>query len=64
MPDISMCRGEGCPLRDKCYRFTAEPNEFLQSWFTTPPYEDGACTMMMPNKIPILKKPKHIQRGD
>lgn len=25
MPDISMCRAVKCPLRHKCYRYTALP---------------------------------------
>lgn len=27
MPDISMCKDFTCPLRKKCYRYTAIPNE-------------------------------------
>lgn len=27
MADISMCRGEGCPMADKCYRFLAKPGD-------------------------------------
>ena len=26
MADIAMCYGEGCPLRQTCYRFRAEPD--------------------------------------
>lgn len=32
MADITMCVGTGCPLRDKCYRYTATPNEHRQSF--------------------------------
>lgn len=28
MPDISMCHGAACAIRDRCYRFTAKPNEW------------------------------------
>jgi hypothetical protein len=38
MPDISMCSGEKCPLKENCYRFLAIPNEFRQSYFMNPPY--------------------------
>jgi hypothetical protein len=38
MPDISMCSGDKCPLKENCYRFLAEPSEFRQSYFMTPPY--------------------------
>jgi len=43
MPDISMCSGEGCPLKENCYRFTATPSKFRQSYFFTPPFKDGEC---------------------
>ena len=26
MPDISMCNGGECPLKETCYRFKATPN--------------------------------------
>lgn len=43
MPDITMCRAERddkliCPMREKCYRFTAKPNEFRQSYFIHAPW--------------------------
>lgn len=37
MADISMCSGQGCPLRNKCYRHKAPKSEY-QSWFMTVPY--------------------------
>lgn len=38
-----MCDGEGCPYKENCYRFTATPNEFRQSYFLKTPYKDGKC---------------------
>lgn len=32
MPDISKCPGTGCPLKTKCYRFTAPPTPNWQSY--------------------------------
>ena len=32
MPDISMCNNQNCPLKDKCYRFTATPNPRWQAY--------------------------------
>ena len=43
MPDITMCKGEGCPLKKNCYRFTAKPFEFRQSYFITSPIKDSEC---------------------
>ena len=43
MPDITMCSGEGCPFKEKCYRFTAKPSEYWQSYFIDPPIKDDKC---------------------
>ena len=32
MPDISMCSSNTCPLKESCYRFTATPSQFWQSY--------------------------------
>ena len=37
--DITMCRGDKCPRKDKCYRYTAKPSDMLQTYFVTPPYK-------------------------
>jgi len=43
MPDITMCKGTDCPQKENCYRFTANPNEYRQSYFMTPPIKDSKC---------------------
>ena len=45
MPDITMCPGTNCPYKETCYRFTAKPSEYWQSYFTEPPIKDGKCEM-------------------
>ena len=43
MPDISMCSGKDCPMKQNCYRFTAKASDY-QSFFMNPPIkEDGTC---------------------
>ena len=37
MTDISMCSGKDCPVRDDCYRFTAIPTQYGQSYFMDVP---------------------------
>jgi len=32
MPDISMCRGEGCPIKSTCFRHMAKPHPYWQSY--------------------------------
>lgn len=52
MPDIAMCKGDNCPLKRTCYRFTAKPSEYLQSYFLNVPYDEkeGTCNYQIPNK--------------
>lgn len=38
MPDIAMCSGVDCPMKEKCHRFTAKPDEY-QSYFSIPPFK-------------------------
>ena len=50
MTDISMCRGDGCYVRDECYRFTARPDGMWQAWLSTTPTDDGkACDYYIDN---------------
>lgn len=39
MPDITMCKGYSCPMKDTCYRFTAKPNPNRQSYFSSVGYK-------------------------
>ena len=32
MPDISMCKNDKCKFKKDCYRFTAKPSEFMQTY--------------------------------
>ena len=41
MPDITMCSGEGCPMRELCWRFTAPPTPNRQSFFAEPPLKEN-----------------------
>lgn len=45
-----MCNGTDCPLRHNCYRATAKPNEFRQSYFMELPYnkKKGNCNEYWP----------------
>ena len=49
MADITKCDGtkgnKTCPLKDTCYRHTAKPNEFWQSYFVEIPldFEKNVC---------------------
>ncbi len=43
MPDITMCRGQGCPVKNRCKRHTSKPDEHYQAYFAESPYKDGEC---------------------
>ncbi len=43
MPDITMCEDSGCHRAHKCYRFTAKPNPYRQSYFAESPCKDNKC---------------------
>ena len=42
--DITKCKGQGCPIKDQCKRYTAKES-FLQSYFMESPIADGKCDM-------------------
>lgn len=51
MPDISMCNDKECSRKKECYRFTATPNEFRQSYADFKEIEQGkGCEYFMSNK--------------
>lgn len=50
MPDITMCEGKECPLKENCYRFKENPSKYRQSYFMDIPYKDGTCKYYSPVK--------------
>jgi len=65
MPDITMCPGTNCPQRGKCYRFTARPSEYMQSYFMEAPIKDGKCDMYWgENAESIWNQLKEIMRDE
>lgn len=50
MPDITMCDGKDCPLKENCYRHTAEPSKFAQSYYATPPWDGEKCDRYVPKE--------------
>lgn len=63
MPDISMCHGIDCNIRDQCYRFTATPTLGRQAYFALE--ETGeACGYYWPNNKTTKKEPKNAELGN
>ena len=54
MPDITMCEGNECPIRDTCKRFTATPSG-RQAYFVETPYDDG-CKYYSPTQPDYAKE--------
>ena len=48
MPDVAMCRGEGCAVKHLCYRHVAKPSQHLQAYLSTPPGRDASCDYFWP----------------
>lgn len=48
MADITKCKGEGCPLKEECHRYTAKDNLYRQSYFVETPFDfkHNTCEMM------------------
>jgi len=53
MTDISKCNGDNCPIKEKCYRFTASAEHLWQS-YVSPGEEDevetGKCPLFWDNQ--------------
>ena len=63
-PDISLCPGTDCPHKESCYRYTAKPNEYRQSYFSVAPIKDGKCDMYWGEKAEaVFNQLKDIVEG-
>lgn len=38
MPDITMCEGTNCIVKEKCKRFYSTPSDYTQSYFVQIPF--------------------------
>ncbi len=56
MPDIMKCRGENCPLKTTCYRFTSNPNKIgWQSYLIRVPFDESTNQCSFHMTIPFCK---------
>lgn len=64
MADITMCSGKGCPVANKCYRYTATPGIY-QSYFSAVPFNGSSCDMYWgENEESIFEQLKDITNGE
>jgi hypothetical protein len=44
--DITLCKGNNCPIKEQCKRYIYKPDfPLYQSYFTESPIKDGKCDM-------------------
>jgi len=49
--DITLCKGNNCPMKEQCKRYTYKPDfPMYQSYFTGLPIKDGKCEMFWGDK--------------
>ena len=61
MADITMCTDNHCIKKNSCYRYTATPSKYYQSYFAEQVREDGECEYYIavrPERPITVKKPK------
>ncbi len=64
MSDITKCKGTNCPLKENCFRFTAQGKTMYQSYFVEVPFKDNECEMFWGKKSEsIFKQLKDITNG-
>ena len=57
--DICLCKDQNCPLKNDCYRFTAE---FYgrQSFFASSPFEENTCEYFKSNEFQIARNAYYL----
>ena len=65
MPDISMCSNKTCPLKKDCYRYTAKPSEFRQSYSNfseclIPSANGWGCSYFISNQHTFIIEPNEV----
>lgn len=64
MPDITMCWGRECPLKQNCYRYTAKPSEFRQSYFKEIPWDGKTCNYQWKDQsTSLVNRTKNLHKA-
>lgn len=63
MPDITMCLNERCPIKSTCYRYTAHPNEYWQSYSNFEYDPEFGCDDFISNDFMEVKSRRNNPRS-
>lgn len=55
MPDLTLCQGNSCKIKEECFRYTAKPKEFNQS-YTNFHGINEKCEYFIDNKKFVINK--------
>jgi hypothetical protein len=61
--DITMCEGKNCDLSITCYRYTATPSQYRQSYFTESPIKDNNCDEYLETPKERAKNLMKLKKG-
>jgi hypothetical protein len=56
MPDITMCNNDKCNKRESCYRFTATPSHYGQSYCN---FSESGCEYYIKTGLKTKTRIKH-----
>ena len=65
MSDITLCKGNNCPMKEQCKRYTSTPNSTKQWYYTESPIKDGKCDIFWGDVADVvMEQLKSIMRGE
>ena len=65
MADITLCKGNNCPMKEQCKRYTSPHDPLYQSYFTESPIKDGKCDMFWGDVADVvMEQLNKIVRGE
>jgi hypothetical protein len=63
--DKTLCKGNNCPMKEQCKRYTSTPNPLYQSYFRESPIKDGKCDMFWGDVADeVMEQLNKIVRGE
>lgn len=65
MSDITKCKGNDCPVKSECHRYTASESPYMQSFFVVSPFdqETKSCDHFWDNHDYKYEREKHVLKS-